>query len=76
LELERRNKAFLDQSWANIIKDEEAEQRLLTNMDEQDQHQDYFQVVKSKSKLKKKSKPLKTSYITRGKTSGAPKPFR
>lgn len=31
-ELERKNKAFLDQSWANIAENEAAEHRLLKDM--------------------------------------------
>jgi len=32
-ELERNNKAFLDQSWANIVENDEAEQRLLNDLE-------------------------------------------
>lgn len=31
--LERKNKAFLDKSWANIIEDEDGENRLLLQLE-------------------------------------------
>jgi hypothetical protein len=71
-ELERRNKALLDQSWA-------AEQILLKDMEADDTLQqpvniDEFQVVANR-KLKKKPASSKSVYNTRGKT-GVSKPFR
>jgi hypothetical protein len=78
-ELERRNKAFLDQSWANIMENNEAEQILLKDMEaddtlEQPVNIDEFQVVANR-KLKKKPASSKSVYNTRGKT-GVSKPFR
>lgn len=78
-ELERKNKAFLDQSWANITKNKEAEARLLKEIEADDFEQSGnsadFQVVdRSKKKLIKKSL-IKSGYVTRFK-SGNFKPFR
>jgi len=77
-ELERKNKAFLDQSWANIAKNEEVEQRLLKDIESGDTlenpyNREEFQVV-TRKKLKKKA-PIKSVYSTRS-ISGKPKRFR
>jgi len=78
--LERKNKEFLDKSWANIAEDEEREKRLLLQLDALDgntsvQSHDGFQVVKSKKTSVKKKPVVVSSYKTRGK-AGNPKPFK
>ena len=55
LEIEKQNKAFLDQSWANIAKSEATEQRMIDEMDAADLPETHnnkvFQVVqRSKTK--------------------------
>lgn len=77
-ELEKRNKALLDQSWANIAADEEAEKRLLKDIESGDalenpHNKHEFQVV-TKKNLKKKAPP-KSVYGTRSNT-GKSKPFK
>lgn len=68
-EIEKQNKAFLDQSWANIATNEEAEKRILDEMDATDlpetHNNEVYQIVQ-RSKSKRKS-PTR-SYLTRGKT--------
>jgi len=78
--LERKNKEFLDKSWANIVEDEEGEKSLLLQLDALDgttsaQSHDGFQVVKSKKTFVKKKPAVVSSYKTRGK-AGNPKPFK
>jgi hypothetical protein len=82
--LEKRNQAFLEQYWANIVDDDDSEHIMLKDLEALDaggssavpvQPNDGFQVVqKSKHKQQKKS-ALLSNYKTRGKT-GNPKPFR
>lgn len=74
LELEKKNKEFLANSWANIIDDEDAEQRLLNHLEEDPQH-DFQVVCRSKDKATKKKTHVKTSYQTR-KKAGNSKPLR
>jgi len=69
-ELEAKNKAFLDQSWANIIENEEVEQRLLQEMESEDlpeTHMNELFQIAQKSKPRRKSS-VKLNYATRGKT--------
>jgi len=74
LEIEKKNKEFLDHSWANIIEYDEAGQRLLKHLEED--HRDDFQVVcRSKGKTTKKIILVKSTYQTRNE-DGSPKPFR
>jgi hypothetical protein len=72
MEIEKKNKEFLEHSWANIAADEEAEQNLLQHLEKDPQ--DGFQVVVRGKSVKKKV-PTKSSYATRHKT-GNPKPFK
>lgn len=72
MEIEKKNKEFLEHSWANIAIDEEAEQSLLQHLE--NDPQDGFQVVVRGKSVKKKV-PIKSSYATRHKT-GNPKPFK
>lgn len=77
-ELERTNKAFLDQSWANIAENEDAEQRLINALEKEDTvptDNDGFQVVKTRNKQNMKNNVVKNSYATRGKSVHT-KPFR
>ena len=80
-EIEKRNMEFLNQSWANMAEDEEAEQNLLKSLEEtspekQVNDDDGFQVVKSKGRVaKKKNIAVRSNYSTRGNT-GNPKPFK
>jgi hypothetical protein len=56
LEMEKKNKEFIEMSWTNIVEDEESEQRLLKQLEED--HQDDFQVVnRSRGKPIKKKSP-------------------
>jgi len=78
--LERKNKEFLDKSWANIAEDEEGEKRLLLQLEALDgststQPNDGFQMVKSKKTSLKKKPVLASNYRTRGKTCNL-KPFK
>lgn len=74
VELEKKNKEFLQEAWANIAEEETAEQSLLKMLEEEPQ--DGFQVVRrNKGKLVKKNVHIKSTYATRNK-SGNPKPFR
>ena len=77
--LEEQNRKFLHQSWAKIVESEEAEQKLLRQLEEGDAteirvYANDFQIVKS-SKAARKKTPVKRNYGTRAK-SGNPKPFR
>lgn len=74
LEIERNNKEFLENSWANIAFDKEEDQRLLKQL-ENDPHEGFQEVRRSKGKVIKKQSLVKSNYITRNK-SGNPKPFR
>jgi len=49
MEIERKNKEFLDQSWNNMAEDEEAEQRLLKQI-EAEPHEEFQVVRRSKGK--------------------------
>lgn len=73
------NENFPQQSWANIMEDEEAEKRLLHDIEAsqpQGSHDDGFEVVKHRAKApKKKATPVASRYGTRNNV-GNPKPFK
>lgn len=74
LEIENKNKEFLQDSWENIVNDEAIEQIFLKQLEEDPQ--DGFQVVsRSKGKLVKKKTPIKSDYATIFK-SGNTEPFK
>ena len=77
--LDRQNKQFVDQSWANMAEEEEAEQRLLRHIEDEQEmptNADDFQLVtKKKGKSHKQSSTVRLNYQTRAKASH-PKPFR
>lgn len=78
VEMEKRNTEFLNQSWANMAEDIDAEIKLLSDLEKlpiQEDVDDGFQVVKSKAKMTKKKPAVVGNYGTRKKT-GNPKPFR
>lgn len=79
VEIEKRNIDFLNQSWANMAEDAQAEQNLLKELEgalpeKQVNDDDGFQVVKSKGKTTKK-KTIAIRSSTRGK-AGNFKPFK
>lgn len=78
LEMEKRNKEFLNQSWANMAEDVDAETRLLKDLEKspiENNDDDSFQVVKPKSKFKNKKASFVRNYGTRNKT-GKKQPFK
>jgi len=79
-QLDSSNRKFLQQAWANMAEDEEAEQRLLAQLETNPNelqiavNADDFQIV-SRKKGKVKKSPVKSNYSIRGKASH-PKPFK
>jgi hypothetical protein len=78
----KRNAEFLKASWANIADDEEAEARLIQNLEKDhdagiDQQCELapFKLVQRKNKSPKKSKAASNSYKTRSKVPNS-KPFK
>lgn len=83
-ELDNMNRVLLNQSWVNIVEDDEAENRLLKDIEAGDTshmvqptNKDDFQLVqRSKKKgTQKKNSLILSNYSTRAKSSN-PKPFR
>jgi len=64
---ELQNRVFLQQSWANIAENEEAEQRLLQHLESEHpkDHNAFTLVTKSKSKASKLKTTVKINYATR-----------
>jgi len=80
--LDKQNRDFLDKSWANIIENEAAEDRLLKDIEVEDSSQieqpaniDDFQVVLKNKKKGTLRNPVLRSYSTRAKASN-PRPFK
>jgi hypothetical protein len=75
--IRKLNNDFLQQSWANIEANDEADQRLIQHLESEipDNQGDFTLVTRPRGKAFKLKNPVNSNYATRNKT-GARKPFR